>query len=601
MLEQLAINLAGSVRRETMDGRDYLVAPLTMIVPGVLNGSKGPLYYPLDEISKNYDAWNGMPIVIDHPMKDGIPTSARNPGVLKKSGVGQVFNAKVDGKLVAEGWFDEQRLQKLSPSSYEKLISGKPEELSTGLFTDNIPVKNGLAPSGEAYVAVATNYRPDHLAILPGKRGACSVKDGCGVNINQAAEPTPEQLARFIDWDNPVVENAGKEHCGCPDVVCECDDCQAERAKKQTQNQKAWFELVPAEQAPQWFELVSPTINQAPSNSLEMSPDKACQILKDGTVHGQKLTKKQRGLFGVRCGQRTDNSIPLWAQLATPSVNAKKSSGPNCGTGAGGFKDGNSCAKKKGGKSSAGQAGSSEGSETTSKTLRGLKPGDVVDHPTHGKQTVAYKTRLDGEYTDVVFKSGKRSTHKSTDEFSVVDEDKQLKKAAARQGKVDKAASDQEKASKAKQPRNALGVGQRASAEDAGKLLDEHKVLRLQKTNKDGSVTRLVIKKEGSSLNADIYHEEKNEVGFTKSEGYYVGSARKLKGADGVKESLSVTGYDGDKAADWDLLHPGDTDKWSSAKKVSLGWGEDKAQQVLPKSKGKASAAKAEAAKKVGG
>jgi hypothetical protein len=48
-----------------------------------------------------------------------------------------------------------------------------------------------------------------------------------------------------------------------------------------------------------------PTDNaRKPSRILDISPDKACQILKDGTVRGKELTTRQRGLFGVICGRR---------------------------------------------------------------------------------------------------------------------------------------------------------------------------------------------------------------------------------------------------------------------------------------------------------
>jgi hypothetical protein len=52
-----------------------------------------------------------------------------------------------------------------------------------------------------------------------------------------------------------------------------------------------------------------------PSRILDISPDKACQILKDGTVRGKELTTRQRGLFGVICGRRgkkpTGNSVEV--------------------------------------------------------------------------------------------------------------------------------------------------------------------------------------------------------------------------------------------------------------------------------------------------
>jgi len=189
-------NLTSGVRRETLQGREYLVAPLTMIVPGVLAGSKGPLYYPEEEVKKNPTAWNGMPIVVNHPMVNGIPVEARSPGVLDKQQIGTVFNARYKGKLVAEGWFDVERTRKTNVGIYEQLINNKPIELSTGLYTDNEPYRGVW--NGREYHYVARNYRPDHLAILVGSRGACSIKDGCGVLINACGGKKSKKNLKLI-------------------------------------------------------------------------------------------------------------------------------------------------------------------------------------------------------------------------------------------------------------------------------------------------------------------------------------------------------------------------------------------------------------------
>lgn len=184
-LERLIANLSGrNVRRETLNGRNYLVAPMTLIVPGVLNGSRGPLYYPPEEISRDFGSWNNTPIVINHPHNDlGMPVSARDPGVLEEFGVGYVFKARINnqGKLKAEGWFDEAKLLRMYKPIHNQLMAAKPIELSTGLFTDNELAANGSHYRGKAYTYIARNYRPDHLAILPETKGACSVSDGCGV------------------------------------------------------------------------------------------------------------------------------------------------------------------------------------------------------------------------------------------------------------------------------------------------------------------------------------------------------------------------------------------------------------------------------------
>lgn len=65
-------NGVGKTKKVTAAGREYLVAPLFLIVPGVLNGSKGALYYPGDEIAKNIGAWNGMPLTNGHPTMRGM-------------------------------------------------------------------------------------------------------------------------------------------------------------------------------------------------------------------------------------------------------------------------------------------------------------------------------------------------------------------------------------------------------------------------------------------------------------------------------------------------------------------------------------------------
>src|SRR5262249_22662424 len=42
-----------------------------------------------------------------------------------------------------------------------------------------------------------------------------------------------------------------------------------------------------------------------PSEEADVTPDKACRILHDGTVHGKPLTEAQRGLFGAICGKKS--------------------------------------------------------------------------------------------------------------------------------------------------------------------------------------------------------------------------------------------------------------------------------------------------------
>jgi hypothetical protein len=186
-LEHLVANMTiGRAQRRTLRGREYLVAPMTMIVPGVLNGSDGPIYYSPEENAKSVNAWNHVPITVYHPNVEGQHVSARHGDVLDKQGIGVVMQSRIadEGKLQANGWFDVERTKAVDPWVYDCLTTGKPFELSTGLYTRKIKADPGSAHRGKSYDYIATNYRPDHLAVLPNQTGACSLRDGCGVLVN---------------------------------------------------------------------------------------------------------------------------------------------------------------------------------------------------------------------------------------------------------------------------------------------------------------------------------------------------------------------------------------------------------------------------------
>jgi len=184
-LTSITANLRGNVSVKTLNGRKYLVAPLALITPGVLAGSRGALYYPSDEVSRDPMAWNSMPLVVEHPVENGQPCSARLPHILERQGIGHVFNARITnkGKLAAEGWFDVEKTKAVYPWIYNQLKNNKSIELSTGLFTDNEPFQGVF--NGRNFDFIARNYRPDHVAILPTAKGACSINDGCGVLVNE--------------------------------------------------------------------------------------------------------------------------------------------------------------------------------------------------------------------------------------------------------------------------------------------------------------------------------------------------------------------------------------------------------------------------------
>lgn len=172
------------IRTENINGTDYLIVPVVMLVEGVHHGSGGPLLYTADELEACVNEWNGMPVTVGHPQdQEGNYISARYPGVLK-SIVGQVYNPKMQGnKLTAECWIDITTLKTVSEDAFEYIKEKKALEVSTGVFTQEVGKKGEF--DGEEYRAIATNITPDHLALLPGEEGACNWEDGCGIRNNK--------------------------------------------------------------------------------------------------------------------------------------------------------------------------------------------------------------------------------------------------------------------------------------------------------------------------------------------------------------------------------------------------------------------------------
>ena len=175
---QFTSNQTAKVRRETIGGVEYLVAPVVAIRAGVLNGE----LVPAEEIEHHFAAWNGRPFVVGHPKDaDGNFAPANTPELLAKLQAGQLFDVRFEGNaLKGEVWVDlsKAKLVDGGPEVVQRLESGKPLEVSTAYLRDREEKPGTL--DGVAYEAVARNLRPDHLAALLDTAGACSWADGCG-------------------------------------------------------------------------------------------------------------------------------------------------------------------------------------------------------------------------------------------------------------------------------------------------------------------------------------------------------------------------------------------------------------------------------------
>lgn len=188
------VNVGTDVREETFEGRDYRVVPVVMAVgDAVMNGA----YVPAPELARSVPAWNARPLPVDHPEMNGQPISANSPDILEKRNVGHLFNVEFsDNKLKGELWIDVVKANETAPEVITKVDAGE-LEVSTAYFSADEP-KSGTLDDGTQYHVVHHALLPDHLALLPDAKGACSWEDGCGAPRTNRRENS-SWLRRMLD------------------------------------------------------------------------------------------------------------------------------------------------------------------------------------------------------------------------------------------------------------------------------------------------------------------------------------------------------------------------------------------------------------------
>ena len=171
-------------RSEQFMGRDHVIVPVIMVVEGVHDGSAGPMFYPSEEIKATAGQWDGKPVTVRHPKDkdDNFIIAANAP----ESIIGHISQPIWDDKLRAEAWIDVEKANNISVDIMTIIHGNGQLEVSTGLFSTDETVKGDW--KGEAYNAIIRDIIPDHLALLPGEKGACSWIDGCGIRANKGGE-----------------------------------------------------------------------------------------------------------------------------------------------------------------------------------------------------------------------------------------------------------------------------------------------------------------------------------------------------------------------------------------------------------------------------
>lgn len=207
----------GRSRTEMFEGREHLVVPVVALMEGVIHAvnAENPEYVPARALGVAPQSWDGRPLMLGHPAKDGRQISANDARVLESQSFGRVFNTRFDGRrLLMDAYIDPVKTERIGGGEMlRRLRNNELCEVSVGAFVTTDPQPGQY--NGKPYKAVWNSISPDHLAFLPQGRGACSAEMGCGANRAAVAfitaegyrEVTPEDLKAAAETTHyvPVV------------------------------------------------------------------------------------------------------------------------------------------------------------------------------------------------------------------------------------------------------------------------------------------------------------------------------------------------------------------------------------------------------------
>lgn len=179
------LGATGTVRTVMHEGREHLVVPVVALMEGVIHAVNAatPEFVSADVLKRAASSWEGKPLCVGHPKgADGKQCSAGSKGILETHGFGMIRSAIMKGaKLCMEALVDPLRLKLLKQ---ERLLmdlrAGKPVEVSVGAYVTTTSKRSEW--KGKPYVGEWDEVGGDHLAFLPGGRGACSIDMGCGAH-----------------------------------------------------------------------------------------------------------------------------------------------------------------------------------------------------------------------------------------------------------------------------------------------------------------------------------------------------------------------------------------------------------------------------------
>jgi len=246
------VNLAaatGPVRYGTYQNRQHLVVPVVALQVGVIHAANAdkPELVTEECLSTCPQSWDGRPVVLGHPTRDGGQISANAPSVLEEKSIGSIFNTRLKGpRLLMDAWIDPAKAERVGAGMLlGRIVAGDVVEVSVGAFvvlSNTVGIYNGKTFNG-AWATVM----PDHLAFLSNGVGACSVAMGCGTRAAEGSIPDGYALA--LASRSGVQRNADHRHSPPdPDVEQSSED---EQIRKMNEFRNRCYEFSAANLIPQ--------------------------------------------------------------------------------------------------------------------------------------------------------------------------------------------------------------------------------------------------------------------------------------------------------------------------------------------------------------
>lgn len=203
------LGATGRTRTAMFQGREHLVVPVVALMEGVIHAVNAscPEFVPARALSVAPQSWDGRPLMLGHPARDGRQISANDVRVLETQSFGHVFNTRFDGRrLLMDAFIDPEKAERIGGGDMlARLRNNELCEVSVGAFVTTNPTEGAF--NGKSYKAVWNTISPDHLAFLPKGRGACSMEMGCGANRAAAEFVTDDGFRAATEAELAALES----------------------------------------------------------------------------------------------------------------------------------------------------------------------------------------------------------------------------------------------------------------------------------------------------------------------------------------------------------------------------------------------------------